>query len=58
MPAELVERVEVERASGEIPKSDSVQRPGFAATEATEPDKSLLKRIFEGHEEFLGCTPD
>ena len=59
MPAELLEKpVEVEAASREIPKSASVQRPGLAASEAAESNKSLWRKVFEGREEFLGCTPD
>jgi hypothetical protein len=59
MPAQLLEKpIAVEETSREIPKSASLQRPGLAASEGAEPNKSLWRKIFEGHEEFLGCTPD
>ncbi|MFY9979763.1 MAG: hypothetical protein WA252_01065 [Candidatus Sulfotelmatobacter sp.] len=59
MPAELLEKpVEAEETSREIPKATSAQRPGLAAGEAAESNRSLWRKVFEGHEEFLGCTPD
>jgi hypothetical protein len=60
MPAELLERpVEVE----EKEKSQDALKPkAFSHSRypeaRTEPGQTLLHRIFEGREEFLGCTPD
>ncbi len=58
MPTGLIENpLEVEEESREVSKP-------VAKTEAREevvapaPKKSLARRIFEGHEDFLGCTPD
>jgi hypothetical protein len=55
MPAELLEEpVEVEEMPREIPKAfatDAVEKEPAMA-------KSLWRKVFESHEEFLGCTPD
>jgi len=55
MPAELLEKpVEVEEMPREIPKAFAT---GAVEKEAAT-GKSLWRKVFEGHEEFLGCTPD
>lgn len=61
MPAEILEKpADVEELSGQIVKDTTavrVNRPTIEQPPA-EPAKSLWRRIFEGHEEFLGWTPD
>jgi len=60
MPAELLEKpVEVEKISKDNLNAvrDAVSQSGNPEA-ATQPRKSLLRKIFEGHEEFLGRTPD
>lgn len=55
MPAELLEKpVEVVEKSQEILLAVSQA----ANQDVAKQPKSLLHKIFEGHEEFLGCTPD
>lgn len=56
MPTELLEKpVEVDEDSLEVPKpAAQVRNEGIKST----PKKSLAGKIFENHQEFLGCTPD
>jgi hypothetical protein len=60
MPAELLERpVVVEEVPPEIPKATAIGQPIATLVEKdAAPEKSLWRKIFEGHEKFLGCTPD
>jgi hypothetical protein len=56
MPAELLEKPVT---SPDIlkPVANAVPQSRDQGA-ATQPPKSLLRKIFEGHEEFLGRTPD
>jgi hypothetical protein len=60
MPAELLERpVVVEEVAAESPKASVIGQPIATVVEKdAAPEKSLWRKIFEGREEFLGCTPD
>ncbi len=56
MPAELLERpIEVEDVSREPVVQRSVANPKAATPQ---PPKTIWRKIFEGHEEFLGWTPE
>jgi hypothetical protein len=60
MPAELLEKpVETEKQSQDTLNRVTNATPKSRNQEFTaQAPKSLLRRIFEGREEFLGCTPD
>ncbi len=58
MPAGLVEEpVEVEKQSREVSRPAAKTQARDQVVTPT-PKKSLARRIFEGREEYLGCTPD
>jgi len=62
MPAELLEKeAEVAEVPGKISERGAVPQTA-ASTVEERPDqaakKSIWRTIFEGHEEFLGWTPD
>ena len=62
MPANLLEKpAEIEEMSRKVSKSETVQRTVSQSRDEAvqpQPDRSRLRKIFEGHEEFLGYTPD
>jgi len=61
MPAEILEKpTEVEEVAEQNPEAATFPSPAVLAVEQPKarPVKSLWRRIFEGHEEFLGWTPD
>jgi hypothetical protein len=60
MPVEIVEHpLDIERVPQKILLTQPIKNPLVPGCKAGEPKrKSLLREIFEGHEEFLGRTPD
>ena len=64
MPADLLEKAaEVEEPSQEVSTARpvdprSVSEAGKQKVESPRPTKNLARKIFEGHEEFLGWTPE
>ena len=63
MPADLLEKpAEVEDAcretSGVKPVTRPISKTGKQGPEIRQPIETLGEKIFKGHEEFLGWTPD
>jgi hypothetical protein len=59
MPELSVRPVEVEEKSGEVRTSIRQEKSLESGEKVnSKPSKNLLSRIFEGHEEWLGYTPD
>jgi hypothetical protein len=61
MPAELLEETtETEKESQKVLDPTPKPLPQICSQDVVQspPAKSLLGRIFVGHEEFLGFTPD
>ncbi|MFZ0954507.1 MAG: hypothetical protein WAN17_19710 [Candidatus Sulfotelmatobacter sp.] len=48
------EELELEKKDLKVCETKSKPKPAGQKR----PDRSLLQKIFEGHEEFLGYTPD
>jgi hypothetical protein len=61
MPVELLQApVDVEKESQDVikPVTEIASQIRNQVVVKTRPEKSLLHKIFQGHEEFLGRTPD
>jgi hypothetical protein len=60
MPTDLLEQIEIEQPSRDSARNAAQENGPERKNQKTPgtPRKSIWRKIFEGHQEFLGLTPD